>query len=99
MPGFTLNRDGAIIQDEPIITQLKEYRETLEFNNAGGARKLAHYLAVEQRIYINHKKIYWGKDCSTYAERLQKNCTEGNIWMSRQDLLRSAGGLQVFLPK
>ncbi len=58
MPGFTLNREGAIIQDESIITHLKEYRETLEFNNAGGARKLAHCLAVEQRIYINHKNIY-----------------------------------------
>lgn len=58
MPGFTLNRDGAIIRDESIITHLKEYRSTLEFNNAGGARKLAHYLAVEQRIYVNHKKVY-----------------------------------------
>ena len=58
MPGFTVNRDGTIVHDENIINYLKEYRETLEFNNAGGARKLAHYLAIEQKIYINHKKIY-----------------------------------------
>jgi len=58
VPGFTVNRDGTIIRDETITTHLKEYSETLEFNNSGGARKLAHYLAIEQKIYINHKKIY-----------------------------------------
>jgi len=57
-PGFTVNRDGAIILDQTIITLLKEYRATLEFANGGGARKLTKYLAVEQMIYINHKKIY-----------------------------------------
>lgn len=58
VPGFTVNRDGEIIYDEVIIKYLKEYRSSLEFNNAGGARKLSHYLAIEQKIYINHKKIY-----------------------------------------
>ena len=58
VPGFTVNRDGRVIQDDTVITHLKEYRSTLEFNNAGGSRKLSHYLAVEQRIYVNHKKVY-----------------------------------------
>lgn len=58
VPGFTTNRDGEVVKDEVIVRHLKEYRETLEFNNAGGARKLSHYLAVEQKIYVNHKKIY-----------------------------------------
>ncbi len=58
VPGFTINRDGTIISDEIIIKHLQEYRSSLEFNNAGGARKLSHYLAIEQKIYINHKKIY-----------------------------------------
>jgi len=57
-PGFTINRDGEVIQDEIIVRHLREYRATLEFSNAGGARKLSHYLAVEQKLYINHKKIY-----------------------------------------
>lgn len=57
-PGFIVNRDGEIIYDEIIINHLKEYRSSLEFSNAGGARKLSHYLAIEHKIYINHKKIY-----------------------------------------
>ena len=57
-PGFTINRDGEVIEDATIVRHLKEYRETLEFSNAGGARKLSHYLAIEQKIYINHKKVY-----------------------------------------
>ncbi len=57
-PGFSINRNGETIKDEVIVKHLKEYRSTLEFNNAGGARKLSHYLAIEQKIYINHKKIY-----------------------------------------
>ena len=57
-PGFTLNRDGVTILDQTIVTILKEYRASIEFANGGGARKLAKYLAIEQKIYINHKKIY-----------------------------------------
>lgn len=57
-PGFTINRDGEIIEDKKIITILKEYRAEIEFVNGGGARKLTHYLAIEKQIYINHKKIY-----------------------------------------
>ena len=57
-PGFTMNRDGKVIKDEVIVTHLKEYRAAIEFANGGGARKLSKYLAIEQSIYINHKKIY-----------------------------------------
>ena len=57
-PGHTVNRDGTLVHDELIVRHLKEYRASLEFSNAGGARKLSHYLALEQKIYINHKKIY-----------------------------------------
>lgn len=57
-PGFTINRDGEIIEDKKIITILKEYRSEIEFANGGGARKLTHYLAIEKQVYINHKKIY-----------------------------------------
>ena len=57
-PGHTINRNGEVIRDEVITQYLKDYRETIEFSNGGGARKLTHYLAIEHRIYINHKKIY-----------------------------------------
>jgi putative transposase len=70
-PGYTVNRSGEIIRDEVIVHHLKQYRATLEFYNAGGARKLSHYLAVEQRIYINHKKIY-------------RLCDENNLLLFRQ---------------
>lgn len=70
-PGFTINRDGVLIQDQIILATLKEYRASLEFNNSGGARKLSHYLAVEQRMYINHKKIY-------------RLCDENNLLLFRK---------------
>jgi len=57
-PGYTVNRDGALILDQTIVMILKEYRSSLEFSNGGGARKLSKYLALERKIYINHKKIY-----------------------------------------
>ena len=41
-----------------IVTHLKEYRASIEFTNGGGARKLSKYLAIEHKVYINHKKIY-----------------------------------------
>ena len=71
-PGFTVNRDGAIITDQTIVSVLKEYRSTIEFANGGGARQLSRYLAVEQRIYINHKKVY-------------RLCDENNLLLFRQD--------------
>lgn len=57
-PGYTINRDGKIIKDQVIIEILKDYRTAIEFANGGGSRKLTHYLAIEKKIYINHKKIY-----------------------------------------
>lgn len=70
-PGFTINRDGAVIKDEVIITILKEYRASIEFTNGGGARKLSSYLSVEKSIYINHKKIY-------------RLCDENNLLLFKQ---------------
>ena len=70
-PGFTINRDGSVIKDELIVTLLKKYRESIEFANGGGSRKLSHYLAIEKTMYINHKKIY-------------RLCAESNLLLSRQ---------------
>ena len=70
-PGFTVNRDGTIVRDEVIVSHLRDYRSSIEFANGGGARKLSHYLAIEQRIYINHKKIY-------------RLCDENNLLLFRQ---------------
>ncbi|MCM0604700.1 MAG: transposase [Xanthomonadaceae bacterium] len=53
------------------MAHLKEYRSSLEFSNGGGARKLSHYLAIEQRIYVNHKKIY-------------RLCSENDLLLFRQ---------------
>jgi putative transposase len=71
-PGYTINRDGVAILDQTIITHLKTYRSSIEFANGGGARKLSKYLAIEQRIYINHKKIY-------------RLCDENNLLLFRQE--------------
>lgn len=57
-PGFTINRDGARIEDAVIVEKLKHYRSQIEFLNGGGSRKLTHYLAIEHQVYVNHKKIY-----------------------------------------
>lgn len=70
-PGFTINRDGSVISDSAVVTVLKEYRESLEFSNGGGSRKLSHYLAIERAMYINHKKIY-------------RLCDENNLLLFRQ---------------
>ena len=67
-----MNRDGAIISDQTIVRVLKEYRSSIEFANGGGARQLSRYLAVEQHIYINHKKVY-------------RLCDENNLLLFRQD--------------
>ena len=53
------------------MTHLKEYRAAIEFANGGGARKLSKYLAIEQSLYINHKKIY-------------RLCDENNLLLFRQ---------------
>ena len=58
MPGFTINRDGSIIEDYIILDLLKNYRSEIHFMNAGGAKILTSYLACEHEVYVNHKKIY-----------------------------------------
>ena len=67
-----MNRDGEKILDSAIVSILKEYRASIEFTNGGGARKLSKYLAIEQRIYINHKKIY-------------RLCDENDLLLFRQE--------------
>ena len=57
-PGFTLNRDGALLLDQTIVQVLKEYRCSTEFLNGGGCKKLSKYIAIERNMYVNHKKIY-----------------------------------------
>lgn len=71
-PGFTINRDGAKIFDCEIVSILREYRASIEFANGGGARKLSKYLAIEQQIYINHKKVY-------------RLCDENDLLLFRQE--------------
>lgn len=71
-PGFTVNRDGITILDCTIVEILREYRASIEFANGGGARALSKYLAHEQRIYVNHKKIY-------------RLCDENDLLLFRQD--------------
>lgn len=71
-PGFTINRDGTKINDGAIVAILREYRASIEFANGGGARKLSKYLAIEQTMYINHKKIY-------------RLCDENNLLLFRQE--------------
>lgn len=57
-PGFSINRDGNKITDDHILNLLKNYRSEVHFMNAGGAKILTKYLALEHKIFVNHKKIY-----------------------------------------
>ena len=43
------------------------------FLNAGGAKKLSKYIAIEKKIYVNHKKIY-------------RLCDENKLLLFKQDL-------------
>lgn len=74
-PGYTVNRDGTLIMDQTIITILKEYRRDVLFLNAGGAKKLSKYLAIEHKIYVNHKKIY-------------RLCSEQNLLLFKQNFIK-----------
>ena len=58
IPGFTLNRDGQIINDYSIVTLLCQYRNKLEYMNAYGVTKLTYALRRDFKIYVNKKKIY-----------------------------------------
>jgi len=57
-PGFTVNRDGAILPDPLIVKTLQSYRREEMFMSGGGYFKLTRYLAIEHGYYVNHKKIY-----------------------------------------
>jgi len=58
VPGYTENRDGSLILDTAIVQWLSEYRDRIEFKNAGGVDKLQYYLRRDRGVYINRKKIY-----------------------------------------
>ena len=58
VPGYTRNPDGTIVMDTSILKALREYREDLNFSNAGGYHKLKHYLRRDYGYYVNHKKLY-----------------------------------------
>jgi len=84
IPGFTVNRDRAIVLDKTIEELLKSYRKEPEFMSGGGYYKLSKYLAVEHGFYINHKKIYricnenklllFKKDYSKQKKKYKKRC-------------------------
>ena len=74
-PGYTMNRDGTLILDHTIVSILKEYRREVVFLNAGGAKKLSKYIAIEKKIYINHKKIY-------------RLCDENKLLLFKQDFTK-----------
>ena len=57
-PGYTQNRDGALVLDTSIELLLKSYRERPEYGNGAGYRKLAKRLRRDHGIYVNQKKIY-----------------------------------------
>ena len=57
-PGFTVNRDGALVMDVSVLHLLNSYRQQPEFQNACGYTKLTHYLRRDHGFYINRKKIY-----------------------------------------
>lgn len=70
-----MNRDGALILDQTIVSILKEYRQEVVFFNAGGSKKLSKYIAIEKKIDINHKKIY-------------RLCHENNLLLFKQDFIK-----------
>lgn len=58
IPGFTINRDGALILDATIVSLLKQYRAQPFFLNAGGYHVLRDYLRRDYNFFINPKKLY-----------------------------------------
>lgn len=97
--------DGQLNKNEPVIVY---YNASALHDKIGGQikKKYNHFSVIIGRQYNQETKTCeyllrnsWGTDCSFYPDRLKKKCTQGNIWMSRQDLLKSAGGRQVFIPK
>lgn len=58
IPGYTINPNGEKITDQLIVIALKELRQRIEFNNAGGCKKLRVYLQRKYQYFVSEKKIY-----------------------------------------
>jgi len=58
VPGYTVNPNGTIVTDASIVKALRDYREGLNFSNAGGYHKIKHYLRRDYDYHVNHKKLY-----------------------------------------
>ena len=71
MPGYSVNPDGTIVLDHAIISALKDYRDQIEFVNAGGCDKLHHYLRRDYGYHVNHKKLY--RLCKEHGLLLPRN--------------------------
>lgn len=71
VPGYTVNPDGTLVMDATIVSVLKEYREQIEFTNAGGYHKLTHYLRRDYGFFVNHKKLY--RLCDEHGLLLPRN--------------------------
>src|SRR3989338_393197 len=56
--GYSLNLSGKKVLDIEIIDLLSEYRSQPYFENAGGHRKMVHYLRRDHGVKVNHKKLY-----------------------------------------
>lgn len=71
MPGYTVNPNGTIVLDQTVVQALKNYRNEIEFSNAGGYQKLKHYLRRDYGYWINHKKLY--RLCNEHKLLLPRN--------------------------
>ncbi len=58
VPGYTINPNETIVRDQAVVQALKNYRDQIEFSNAGGYQKLKHYLRRDYGYSINLKKLY-----------------------------------------
>ncbi|HIA68416.1 TPA: transposase [Candidatus Poribacteria bacterium] len=47
-----------MVTDASIVKALRDYREGLNFSNAGGYHKIKHYLRRDYDYHLNHKKPY-----------------------------------------
>ena len=71
IPGYSVNDDGTVVLDHAIISALKNYRDQIEFANAGGYDKLQHYLRRDYGYQVNHKKLY--RLCKEHGLLLPRN--------------------------
>jgi putative transposase len=79
VPGYTINPDGTIIPDIVIVNALKDYRNQIDFSNAGGYQKLNHYLRKDFNFFVNPKKIY-------------RLCRENKLLLPKHKKKRRKGG-------